>query len=293
MKKIVFISGNTKTGNLMRKAFKDNGFEIIEPNLSKMSYYSLDGRTTIISDGVDISDATHMLCRTTSPYRGEIYRLAMALECNGCLIVDGLDRLRRSIGDKSTSSMERTQYESGIPTYIPHSPDALPIEYPVIVKPINGKYCRGVKVCNDYAEYTAAYDENEGNVIVQKYIPFEHECRVLMVNLNPHPAPNLTMSHVYSELRKGVVYVASKRNVARKGTKRKATFVPKHVKDAMLEAMENDYVLKRQGIVGYDIGLDADGNTHIIEANYSPRFDRAEDKLDMDVADAIVKLLIQ
>ena len=40
MKKIVFISGNTKTGNLMRKALKKNGFEIVEPNLTKMSYYS-------------------------------------------------------------------------------------------------------------------------------------------------------------------------------------------------------------------------------------------------------------
>jgi hypothetical protein len=82
-----------------------------------------------------------------------------------------------------------------------------------------------------------------------------------------------------------VVYVASKRNVARKGTKRKATFVPPFVRDAMMDAIQSDYCIKRQGIVGYDIGMDG-------EANYSPRFDRAEDKLDMDVADAVVKLLI-
>jgi glutathione synthase/RimK-type ligase-like ATP-grasp enzyme len=194
MKKIVFISGNTKTGNLMRTALKDNGFEIIEPNLTKMTYYSTNEGTVITSDGVDISDATHMLCRTTSPHRSEIYRLAMALECNGCLIIDGLDRLRRSIGDKSTTSMERTQYKGGIPTYIPNSPDALPMDYPVIVKPIHGKYCRGVKVCNTYQEYTTAYDENEGEVIVQKYIPFDHECRVLVVNL-PGKSPKVVSTN--------------------------------------------------------------------------------------------------
>jgi len=278
MKKIVFISGNTKTGNLMRDALKANGFEIITPDLNKMSYLSTNDGTVITSGGEDISDATHMLCRTTSPNRSEIYRLAMALECNGCLIIDGLDRLRRSIGDKSTSSMERTQFDGGIPTYIPHDSDSQPIEYPVIVKPIDGKYCRGVKVCNTYKDYIEAYDENEGNVIVQKYIPFEHECRVLVVNLPDKPAQ--------------WVYVASKRNVARKGTKRKPTYVPTSVKSSMIATLDSQYVKKRQGIVGYDIGLDADGNTFIIEANYSPRFDRAEDRLDMDVADAVVKLLI-
>lgn len=278
MKKIVFISGNTKTGNLMREALKKNGFEVITPNLTRMSYLSTNDGTIITSDGVDISDATHMLCRTTSPNRREIYRLAMALECNGCLIVDGLDRLRRSIGDKSTSSMERTQYDGGIPTYIPYNSDTQPIEYPVIVKPIDGKYCRGVRVCQTYEQYVDAYDENEGNVIVQKYVLFEHECRVLVVNLNGIALP---------------VYVASKRNVARTGTKRKATFVPTRVRAAMLDALSSEYVAKRKGIVGYDIGLDADGDTYIVEANYSPRFDRAEDKIDMDVADAVVKLLIQ
>jgi glutathione synthase/RimK-type ligase-like ATP-grasp enzyme len=278
MKKIVFISGNTKTGNLMRKALKDNGFEIVEPDLTKMSYLSTNEATIITTDGVDISDATHMLCRTTSPHRTEIYRLAMALECNGCLIVDGLDRLHNSVGDKSTSSMKRTKFDGGIPTYVPYSPDSQPIEYPVIVKPIDGKYCRGVHVCKTYEEYIEAYSENEGHIIVQKYIPFEHECRVLVVNTGK----------VYE-----VVYVASKRNVARKGTKRKATFVPDRVRKAMLMAVESDYCINRKGIVGYDIGLDAEGETYIIEANYSPRFDRAEDKLDMDVADKVVKLLIK
>jgi glutathione synthase/RimK-type ligase-like ATP-grasp enzyme len=279
MKKIVFISGNTKTGNLLRTALKSNGFEIIEPNLTKMTYYSTNEGTVITSDGVDISDATHMLCRSVSSNKSEIYRLAMALECNGCLIVDGIDRLRRSIGDKSTSSLERTQYQGGIPTYIPNSPDSLPMNYPVIVKPINGKYCRGVKVCKTYDEYTDAYYKNEGEVIVQQYIPFEHECRVLVVNL-PGDWPK-------------IVYVASKRNVARKGTKRKATFVPNYVREAMTKAIMTEYCAKRQGIVGYDIGLDDKGETYIIEANYSPRFDRAEDRLDMDVADKVVKLLIK
>lgn len=283
MKKIVFISGNTKTGNLMRKALKDNGFEIIEPNLSKMSYYSTNERTIILSDGVDISDATHMLCRTTTPHRTEIYRLAMALTNNGCLIVDGLDRLRRSIGDKSTSSIERTIYDGGIPTYIPYNSDVQPIEYPVIVKPIDGKYCRGVRVCKDYDEYIEAYDENEGHVIVQKYIPFEHECRVLVVNIHDWSLEGYRVPEI--------VYIASKRNVARKGTKRKATFVPDKVKEAMKLAIQNEYCSKRAGIVGYDIGLDADGNTYIIEANYSPRWDRSTVKLDMDVADKVVKLL--
>jgi len=285
MKKIVFISGNTKTGNLMRVALFNNDFEIIEPDLTKMSYLSTNEGTIILSGGIDISDATHMLCRTTYPNRSEIYRLATALKTNGCLIVDGLDRLRRSIGDKSTSSMERTQFNGGIPTYIPYNPDSQPIEYPVIVKPIDGKYCRGVKVCNTYDEYLEAYDENEGHVIIQKYIPFEHECRVLVVNLHPYGIEDFS--------RPQVVYVASKRNVARKGTKRKATFVPDKVRKAMVRALDSEYCVRRQGIVGYDIGLDADGNTFIIEANYSPRFDRAEDKLNMDVADIIVKLLIK
>jgi len=180
--------------------------------------------------------------------------------------------------------MERELFDHGIPSFIPYDDNDQPIPYPVIVKPIDGKYCRGVKVCNDNNEYLHAFHENSGNVIVQKYIPFEHECRVLVVNAKEGVFPE-------PDCNPEVVYIASKRNVARKGTKRKATFVPDRIRAAMVEAIQSDYVKRRKGIIGYDIGY-LDGKTYIIEANYSPRFDRATDKLNQDIADQVVKCLM-
>jgi glutathione synthase/RimK-type ligase-like ATP-grasp enzyme len=277
MKKIIYISGNTKTGNLLRDAFKANGFEVIEPNLKKMSYLSLPNRTIIKSDGVDISDADYLLYRSLKEDRRELYRLSMALEANGGIVIDGIGRLHRAISDKSVSSMERTMYKGGIRSFVPFDDNEQPLDYPVIVKPVDGKYCRGVKVCNNRDEYLHAYHENAGDVIVQEYIKFEHECRVLVVNIG------------WPE----VVYVASKRNVARKGTKRKATFVPAKVEAAMRKVFDepSSYVLQRKGILGYDIGY-LNGETYIIEANYSPRFDRATQKLGEDIADKVVKSLL-
>ena len=89
------------------------------------------------------------------------------------------------------------------------------------------------------------------------------------------------------------MYMASKRNPARRKTKRKATFIPKRVEAAMRSAFEtpNSYIMNRVGIIGYDIGY-LDGKTYMVEANYSPRFDRATIKLGTNIADQVVKHII-
>ena len=279
MKKLIYIGLRTKTGKLLIKEFENLGYIVIIPDLTTVSYFSTNGKVHIDSESGYISDVSVMMIRSTKNIDIEkLYLLASSLEKNGCLVIDGSERVKRFVSSKSASSIERTGMSGGIPTFIPASKgDYMPLAYPVIVKPTNGKYCRGVTVCVTERSYLDSVKDMNDGIIVQKYIPFKYENRVLVLNVKGR-APKL-------------IYIASKKNVARRGTKRKATFVPDSIRRSLEIFIMFHYINKKDGLIGYDIGTDDSGNHFIIEANYSPRFDRATVKLNVNIAEIVVKAI--
>lgn len=264
MRKLVYFGKRTSTGSLLLKEFSRLGYEIVNPNLDDLLYYTEGDKIAVVGDR-DYTDTSLVLIRSMPDNTQKLLAFVMAMERNGAVVIDGSERVLRSLSSKAISSLERST--NGIPTCLPKDESEVPYFYPVIVKPVIGKFCRGIYVCQNRNEYLEAYKANKGKVIVQPYIDFEYENRVLVLNINEPE----------------IIYVASKRNVARKRTKRKASYVP--IESSVKEfVLANKYVAQRKGLIGYDIGTDRYGKNWIIEANYSPRFDRATEKLNMNIA---------
>lgn len=279
--KTLFLSGMTKTGKLMFDALEEGGHTIIRrESCNNVSILSNNGKFLIRFDNIDVSDINVVIIRSMKAFDKKLLRnLIMAMEANGTFVLDGSERVLRAVGDKSSSSLERSTFPGGVPTFIPSDyNERLPIEFPVIVKPVNGKYCRGVSVCYNREEYETATQEVDDEILVQKYIPFKYENRVLALNLGG----NINF-----------LYVASKRSVARRKTKRKMTFVPMRLRESLTSFLfRSEYVNSREGLIGYDVGSIKDGigyKHYIIEANYSPRFDRYTKKTGVNIASEIVK----
>lgn len=262
MKKILLIGAKTTTGKLLSKAFLNHAM-LIEPDVNLISFCN----GMAYYNGNRIDDADVLMIRAM-PDVDIMYGLACMIEKNGGIVIDGTERIKRNSLSKLASSLERSSW-GGINTII-----GIPDRFPVIVKPKDGKYCRGVEIINSKEEWDNL--SNPNNYVVQEYIPFEYENRVLVLNID----------HV------DIIYIASKKNVARKGTKRKATFVPDKIKKSLTEFVLSDpYVQKRKGLIGYDIGT-LNMNHYIIEANYSPRFDRAVVKINDNIPEIIVTKIL-
>jgi glutathione synthase/RimK-type ligase-like ATP-grasp enzyme len=280
MKKLLFVGNpDTSTSQIIINAFKDRRYTVLTPKFSSGNVSLSGDKMCVTANGQDVSDADIMMIRSMDYCnKNHLLNASIALQYNGCYVIDAIERLKSSISSKATTSIDRFIEGVGLPTSLPSSSEVpLGMDFPLIVKPIGGKYCRGVFVVNNEREYNDAYRENNGSVIVQKYVPFEYENRVLVLSDGVTPS---------------IIYIASKRNVARKGTKRKATFVPSIIKPRLTDyVLSTDYIKKRRGLIGYDIGSwrDRSGVWHhtIIEANYSPRFDRAATKLEIDVPNLV------
>ena len=259
---VIFIGNpRTKSSSLLLSELEADN-TIINPELSQVVF----SNNKAFFCGENLANYDVMIMRSIKQ-REKLAILAMQMENNGKIVIDGAERvLKHGTTTKEYTSIDRSY--GGIDTYIlPRG--ILPRDYPVIVKPKAGKYCRGIYIANNEQEYLQGLT---GDMIVQKYIPFEHEVRAMVLNIS-YPK---------------VIYIASKKRPARRDVVMRARDVPGEIKHSVNKfIIENQYAINRKGLIGYDIGIH-DGKHYIIEANYSPRFDRATRKLRINIANLII-----
>jgi hypothetical protein len=250
------------------------------------SFYRGEQKPRIMYQNQDISDLEGVCIRGTSGYELSVSVLAQCLFLNGCKLLDPMERFLINQASKVGSTIDRFVRGVGTTSFLTFDKQSTVSVfqeavnrnmYPLIIKPVKGKQGRGISLIKEFVsdpgivgtEWKA--EKYELPMLIQPYIEFSHEFRVLVVNgqslgvvekFKPHPD----------------VYTAN----AAQG----ATFVQVQRQD--IEAFVLQHV-SNQGILGVDVGVGPNKEIHIIEENRAPVWQEFERITKINVAAEILK----
>ncbi|MDX1908425.1 MAG: ATP-grasp domain-containing protein [Bacteroidia bacterium] len=259
---------------------------LINPREVTYAFRRGETSTVVVHDGEDISHLSTLLVRSTRDIEQSAAMLARALAVNGCDIVDTVARFSGGETGKMFSSLRRIKHGTGTTSFFAFSyrqavAFANTAEYPLILKPVNGRRGEGVYVLRSpedamvhiNAYFPTDHSSFEKPLFFQEFMDFVVEYRAFIID-----------GQCIGLARKTAQAGSFTPNAAQGGTfeaafdPEAAAFVEMHV--------------RKNSILGVDVARTADGDLHIIESNQSPQWQAFEQATGINVAEQIIRYAV-
>lgn len=263
---------------------------LIDPRAVVHSFVRGEARPSIQHGGEDISALTTLIVRSTAGREAATAMLVRALKLCGCDVFDPVERFAIGKASKLLTTIERFRTGAGTSTYVSFSRVggvrlleslAEQRKLPLVVKPAHGRKGRGVYLIGDLASGLRHLDEHfgpdeyaEDPFFLQDRVVFTKEFRILVVDGEAL----------------GIVEKIGAPGVIAANAALGAHFVAADAPEVIKAALPS---VSKEGILGVDVGLDAAGEVHVIEANRAPEWSAFESATGLDVARLIVARAIQ
>ena len=257
------------------EAAKELGIELIIVDPMKLNF--IFGSPSLIFDneGNEIKADAFFVRATNTHYKQYTY-LAQALNSQGCIMLDSMDRFTGYAPTKEMSSIRRAIQGHGAKTYyfnpeFQHSNNQIIRDlYPIFIKPVNGKNNIALGLTSDLSNY------NIESWILQENLSIVNEYRVL--------------AYRHSIYEQDIFEITNKKTIGLKGKNPKAL---KKVNREKIKKITDFLTIntKIKGLFGYDVAELKDGSFKLIEANYSPRWERTQRLKKHNIAMEILLIL--
>lgn len=234
--------------------------------------------------GKDITNLSTLIIRRVKLYEKATSILARILDSCGCDLFDPIDRFQGNSPSKLLTTVNRYEKGVGVSSYIAASFEGATQlisefdnqQFPVIVKPIDGRGGEGVELLNNLneaIEYAKKFfEENQERnqpILFQEFVRIKSEYRVIIVD-----GQSLGVVEKIAQL--GTIAA----NAAQGGN-----FIATDADDVINLAVNN---VSKRGILGVDVVRDFEEKLYILEANRSPQWKAFEEATGINVAQEII-----
>jgi len=277
-----------ETAKLIAALADDERFEaiVIDPLLVDFRFLRHSDMAVVCSGEWDLNLLSHLIVRGTTGAEAETALLVRTLGDERS--VDGLSRFTSGKSGKLLTTLRRWRNHVGVDSYVSFNAgiakqqladvDGLD-DFPILVKPVNGKHGKGVTKLNDLAA-AEAFVTNwfvanpRTALLMQPCLPFKREYRVMLMNGK-------------------IIGACRKKKYARRFAEDRALgskFIALEVADLPACVCDALKTCSDRGLLGVDVGV-LDNEAYIIEENRSPEWSHMGDALGADVAKLIVDQL--
>lgn len=264
---------------------------LIDPRAVVHAFVRGEARPRIDHRGEDISALTTLVVRSTTGREAATAMLARALKLCGCDVLDPVERFAIGKASKLLTTIERFRTGAGTSTYVTFGReggvrllDTLARQqqnFALVIKPAHGRKGRGVYLIEDLASGLRHLDEHfgpdeygEDPFFLQDRVVFTKEYRILVVDGEAL----------------GIVEKIGAPGVFATNAALGARFVAAAAPGVIEAALPS---VSKEGILGVDVGLDAAGEVHVIEANRAPEWSAFEAATGLNVARLVVERAIE
>jgi glutathione synthase/RimK-type ligase-like ATP-grasp enzyme len=282
---ITNVNSETKFGFCLQELINEaksyyDDITVINPNHICYAFQHKESLPQIYTPSAILTDLSSLIVRSTRNSEHSIYLLVKTLQMYGTNIFDPIDRFDATPASKLKSTVKRYQRGIGISSFFAFNWDMAKfiieekIEYPVIVKPINGSKGKNINIFHDAtlllnfsSEFFKTNDHQP--LFMQNYVSLQSEYRAIIIDGTCLGIVTKVPANEYSPA-----------NAAQN-----AKFYQTQNPKVSNFATQN---VSAEGILGVDIGEGIDGTLYIIEANYAPDWTAFQAATGINVAQAII-----
>jgi len=284
MKKLKFVvigaaeSENTKD---LKEAAESKGHECVLMHQSQLVFVTNEGeKMKVIHDGEDLEDFDVFIFRTYSKYLPDSLILADKLLKDGKVVIDnalGKTFVLSKMFEASRMSRNNILYPNTF-KFVDFAKTKKLLSgasFPVIAKPVDGRQGRGVTKLENMEDACEFLEKQEGDWMVQEYIPIKFDVRVFVVG---NKALGAMKRHlVEGDFRSNIALGAKSEQV-------ELTSELKKLAVNATKAMDYD-------VAGVDI-IEKDGELMVLEVNSGPQWQGFKKATGINPADEIVRYAV-
>ncbi|HEX2206800.1 MAG TPA: ATP-grasp domain-containing protein [Longimicrobium sp.] len=263
---------------------------LIDPRAVTFAFVRGEATPRLEHRGEDVAGLTTLIVRSTTGREAATAVLVRALRLCGCDVFDPVERFAVGKASKLLTTLTRFQSGAGTSTYVSFSRDGAAAllrrlgaegRLPLLLKPASGRKGRGIQAIDDvdgglrllqdhfgYREYA---DEP---FFLQDLVAFRKEYRVLVLD-------GVALAVVEKVRQPGSMAANAARG---------AEFVAVDAPDVVRAALPH---VSGEGVLGVDVGVDTQGDVHVIEANRAPEWAAFEAATGLNVARLVIDRALQ